>query len=140
MSYGSCCDFVFASRSFPDISSAAVLTPVGPFLHYTAAKAALENYSRGLALDLAPFGVRVNTVSPGRTATPGGEATRKQWAEVSARMDAAPAETNADDTPPLGRDGQPDDIADAVLFFVSERAGWLTGRNLMVDGGEFPMG
>ncbi len=122
------------------VSSAAVLTPVGPFLHYTAAKAALENYSRGLALELAPFGIRVNTVSPGRTATPGGEATREQWAEVSARMDAAPGETNANDTVPLGRDGQPDDIAHAVLFLVSDRASWLTGRNLIVDGGEFPMG
>ena len=122
------------------VSSAAVLTPVGTFLHYTAAKAALENYSRGLALELAPFGVRVNTVSPGRTATPGGEATRERWAEVSARMDAAPGETNANDTVPLGRDGQPDDIANAVLFFASARASWLTGRNLIVDGGEFPMG
>jgi NAD(P)-dependent dehydrogenase (short-subunit alcohol dehydrogenase family) len=41
---------------------------------------------------------------------------------------------------PLGRDGQPDDIAHAVLFLVSGRASWLTGRNLIVDGGEFPMG
>jgi NAD(P)-dependent dehydrogenase (short-subunit alcohol dehydrogenase family) len=118
------------------VSSAAVLTPVGQFLHYTAAKAALENYSRGLALELAPSGIRVNTVSPGRTATPGGEATRERWAS----LDVAPGETNADDTTPLGRDGRPEDIADAVLFLVSDRASWLTGRNLIVDGGEFPMG
>lgn len=118
------------------ISSAAVLTPAGPFLHYTAAKAALENYSRGLALELAPFGVRVNTVSPGRVATPGGEATREQWA----RLDLAPGEVNADDTTPLGRDGRPDDLADAVLFLLSGRAGWLTGSNIIVDGGEFPRG
>lgn len=122
------------------VSSAAVFTPMGPFLHYTAAKAALENYSRGLAMELAPAGIRVNTVSPGRTATPGGEATREQWAEVSARMDAGPSEVNATDTTPLGRDGQPDDIAHAVMFFVSDRSSWLTGRNLVVDGGEFPMG
>ncbi|MBB4933176.1 NAD(P)-dependent dehydrogenase (short-subunit alcohol dehydrogenase family) [Lipingzhangella halophila] len=128
------------SGAIVHVSSSAVLTPVGPFLHYTTAKAALDNYSRGMAMELAPFGIRVNTVAPGRVATPGGETTREQWAEVSARMGAAPAETNADDTPPLGREGQPDDIANAVLFFVSGRAGWLTGRNLVVDGGEFPMG
>ncbi|TDD53238.1 SDR family oxidoreductase [Nonomuraea terrae] len=117
------------------VSSAAAPTSVGPFLHYTAAKAALENYSRGLALELAPYGIRVNTVSPGRVATPGGEATREQWA----RLDAAPT---GQDNPavPLGRDGQPDDIADAVLFLVSGRASWLTGSNLVVDGGEFPRG
>ncbi|MCX4885609.1 oxidoreductase [Streptomyces sp. NBC_00847] len=118
------------------ISSAAVLTPVGPFLHYTAAKAALENYSRGLASELAPHGIRVNTVSPGRTATPGGEATREQWANLN----AAPGRINAGDTAPLGRDGRPDDIADAVLFLASDRASWLTGSNLIVDGGEFPRG
>ncbi|MGI5225221.1 SDR family oxidoreductase [Actinoallomurus sp. CA-142502] len=115
------------------VSSAAVLTPIGPFLHYTAAKAALENYSRGLALELAPYGIRVNTVSPGRVATPGGEATREQWA----LLDPAPGPNNAT---PLGRDGRPDDIAHAVLFLVSGRAGWLTGSNLVVDGGEFPRG
>ncbi|MFE6807617.1 SDR family oxidoreductase [Streptomyces sp. NPDC057681] len=117
------------------ISSAAVLTPVAPFLHYTAAKAALENYSRGLALEQAPFGIRVNTVTPGRVATPGGERTREQWA----RLDLAPAQNDAP-TVPLGRDGQPEDIAHAVLFLVSGRASWLTGSNLVVDGGEFPRG
>ncbi|WP_327064665.1 oxidoreductase [Kitasatospora sp. NBC_01250] len=118
------------------VSTAAVATPIGQFLHYTAAKAALENYSRGLALELAPFGVRVNTVTPGRVATPGGEATREQWAS----LDAAPSRTNAGDTAPLGRDGQPDDIANAVLFLASDRANWLTGSKLVVDGGEFPRG
>lgn len=118
------------------VSSAAVLTPVGPFLHYVAAKAALETYSRGLSLELAPSGIRVNTVTPGRVATPGGEETREQWA----RLDMAPGQTSADATVPLGRDGRPDDIADAVLFLVSDRAGWLTGSNLVVDGGEFPRG
>ncbi|WP_329129195.1 SDR family oxidoreductase [Streptomyces sp. NBC_01476] len=127
------------SGTIVHVSSAAVLTPIGPFLHYTTAKAALENYSRGLALELAPSGIRVNTVAPGRTATPGGVATREQWAEVSARVDAAPAEINAGDSTPLGRDGRPEDIAHAVLFLVSDRASWLTGRNLIVDGGEFPM-
>ncbi|MFE4254421.1 SDR family oxidoreductase [Streptomyces sp. NPDC056910] len=117
------------------VSSAAVLTPVAPFLHYTAAKAALENYSRGLALEQAPFGIRVNTVTPGRVATPGGERTREQWA----RLDLAPGQNDAP-TVPLGRDGQPEDIAHAVLFLVSGRASWLTGSNLVVDGGEFPRG
>ncbi|PXX68660.1 NAD(P)-dependent dehydrogenase (short-subunit alcohol dehydrogenase family) [Nocardia tenerifensis] len=122
------------SGAIVHVSSAAVPAVAPPFLHYTAAKAALENYSRGLAAELAPFGVRVNTVSPGRTATPGGEATREQWA----RLSEGPGQDNS--RPPLGRDGRPDDIADAVMFFVSERASWLTGSNLFVDGGEFPRG
>ncbi|WP_055587741.1 SDR family oxidoreductase [Peterkaempfera griseoplana] len=122
------------SGAIVHISSAATPTVAPPFLHYTAAKAALENYSRGLALELAGHGVRVNSVSPGRTATPGGEATREQWARIS----EGPGVDNT--RPPLGRDGRPDDIADAVLFLVSERASWVTGSGLVVDGGEFPRG
>ncbi len=127
------------SGAIVHVSSAAVPTPLAPFLHYTAAKAALENYSRGLALELAPFGVRVNVVSPGRTATPGGEATREQWARVSGAADqsSAAAPSRPDSVVPLGRDGLPDDIADAVLFLLSGRASWLTGSSLVVDGGEF---
>ncbi|MBB5918147.1 NAD(P)-dependent dehydrogenase (short-subunit alcohol dehydrogenase family) [Nocardia transvalensis] len=123
------------SGTIVHISSAAVPTPVAPFLHYTAAKAALENYSRGLALELASFGIRVNTVSPGRTATPGGEATRELWADMDAGL-------GQNDIPavPLGRDGLPDDIAHAVLFLLSDRAEWLTGSSLVVDGGEFHRG
>ncbi len=122
------------SGTIVHVSSAAVPTVAPPFLHYTTAKAALENYSRGLAAELAPSGIRVNTVSPGRTATPGGEATREQWAHI----DEGPGQ---DDTaPPLGRDGLPDDIANAVLFLATERASWLTGSNIVVDGGEFPRG
>ncbi|WP_406256723.1 oxidoreductase [Streptomyces chartreusis] len=122
------------SGAIVHVSSAAVPPTPPPFLHYTAAKAALENYSRGLAAELAPFGVRVNTVSPGRTVTPGGAATREQWA----RLDEGPGQ--ATNTPPLGREGQPDDIAHAVLFLVSDRTSWLTASNLVVDGGEFPRG
>ncbi|MFC9472193.1 oxidoreductase [Nocardia sp. NPDC056952] len=125
------------SGAIVHVSSAAVPTAAPQFLHYVAAKAVLQTYSRGLALDLAVAGIRVNTVSPGRTATPGGEETWQLWA----RMDATAGDTvTAIGTTPLGRDGQPADIADAVLFLVSDRASWLTGTNLFVDGGEFPRG
>jgi NAD(P)-dependent dehydrogenase (short-subunit alcohol dehydrogenase family) len=112
------------------VSSAAVVTSMPPFLHYTTAKAALENYSRGLAAELAPSGVRVNAVSPGRTDTPGGVATRERWAGLG--MAAGPH-----DTTPLGRDGRPDDIAHAVLFLASERADFITGSTIQIDGGEY---
>lgn len=114
------------------VTSAATPTVAPPFLHYTTAKAALENYSRGLALELAGSGVRVNSVSPGRTATPGGESTREQWSAIS----EGPGQDVT--APPLGRDGRPEDIAKAVLFLVSDDSSWVTGSSLVVDGGEFP--
>jgi len=113
------------------ISSAALRPPVPPFLHYVVAKTALEVYSKGLAAELAPAGVRVNAVSPGRTTTPGGLATRDQWSAM------APAVGGDVPNVPLGRDGEPDDIANAVLFLLSDQASWLTGSTLTVDGGEF---
>ncbi|WP_409185016.1 oxidoreductase [Amycolatopsis sp. VS8301801F10] len=119
------------SGAIVHVSTAAVRPPFPPFLHYVAAKTALEAYSRGLAAELAPSGVRVNTVSPGRTATPGGLATREQWASLSSGVSAFPEV-------PLGRDGEPDDIANAVLFLLSGQASWLTGSGLAVDGGEYP--
>ncbi|MFJ2904917.1 SDR family oxidoreductase [Streptomyces sp. NPDC087212] len=122
------------SGAIVHISSAAVPAVAPQFLHYTAAKAALENYSRGLAAELAPAGVRVNTVTPGRVVTPGGEAVREQWAQLD------PTQVHSGSPVPLGREGQPADIADAVLFLLSDRASWLTGSNLVVDGGEFPRG
>ncbi|MEW1838208.1 oxidoreductase [Nonomuraea angiospora] len=119
------------SGAIVHISTAALLPPVPAFAHYQAAKAGLESYSRALAAELAPFGVRVNALGPGRTATPGGEETRSRWASDN-------AESGATATPPLGRDGRPDDIANAVLFLVSDRASWLTGTYFSVDGGEYP--
>jgi NAD(P)-dependent dehydrogenase (short-subunit alcohol dehydrogenase family) len=121
------------SGAIVHISTAATTPPAPVFLHYQAAKAALDNYSAGLAATLAPFGIRVNTVSPGRTVTPGGQETREYW-------EALNGEPAATDTPPLGRDGEPGDIADAVLFLLSGQASWLTGTNVAVDGGEYPRG
>lgn len=120
------------SGAIVHVASAATTLPDRYFLHYTAAKAALENYSVGLSKDLAPAGIRVNRVSPGRTATPGGEAAREEWAQMFGYV------SNAVGAPPLGRDGTPDDIAKAVLFLVSDRANWISGANIFVDGGEFP--
>lgn len=122
------------SGAIVHVSSAAVPVAFPPFLHYTVAKAGLENYSRGLAAELAPAGVRVNTVTPGRVTTPGGEATRERWA----RLD--PTQSGGESLVPLGRDGLPDDIARAVLFLVSDQASWVTGSNFVIDGGEFPRG
>lgn len=117
------------------ISSTVVLDPTGPFLHYAAAKAALNAYSRGLALEQAPHGIRVNAILPGNVKTPGADLAREHLADA-ANITAAELTANI----PLGRIGQPDDIAEMVGFLVSDRASWTTGRTFTVDGGGSPQG
>jgi len=110
-----------------NISSAAATMPFGPFAHYGAAKAALNYYSRTLAMELAPSGIRVNVVSPGIISTPGSEEFSKTTPGFS-----------PDDwlrNIPLGRIGATEDIAEVVALLVSDRGKFLTGVNYRVDGG-----
>ena len=101
--------------------------PFGPFAHYGAAKAALEYYSRTLAVELVPSGIRVNIVSPGVISTPGSDEFAKTTPGFSS--DAWLRQI------PLGRIGSPEDIAEVVTLLVSDRGKFLTGANYRADGG-----
>ena len=117
-----------------NISTGAALTPSPPLAHYGAAKAALNAYSKALAAELAPAGIRVTTIVPGNVLTPGADAIRQTIADA---MGASLADTTAGI--PLGRPGDPRDIAEAVAYLASDRAQWVTGATLTVDGGELPL-
>jgi len=110
-----------------NISSAAATMPFGPFAHYGAAKAALNYYSRTLAMELASSGIRVNVVSPGVIATPGSA----EFAEATPGFSTEDWTRNI----PLGRIGATEDIAEVVALLVSDRGKFLTGVNYGVDGG-----
>jgi 3-oxoacyl-[acyl-carrier protein] reductase len=96
---------------------------------YCAAKAALVSHAKSLAVALAPQKIRVNTVAPGSIEFAGG-----LWAQAK---QGNPDFYNAIlKTIPLGRMGSPEEVADVVAFLVSERASWVTGVCLAVDGGQ----
>ena len=109
--------------SVVNIASIEGLQPAAGHSHYAASKAALIMATRAAALELGTKGIRVNSISPGLIDTGGLEAN---WPEGVKRWR---------DVVPLGRLGRPEDIADAALFLCSEAAGWITGANLVVDGG-----
>lgn len=97
-----------------------------PFMsHYGAAKAALISFSRSLAVELAAQGVRVNSLVPG-------------WIETDLTdflRDTKEAEAGALARVPMARWGRPEEIADAALFLASDSSSFMTGQELIVDGG-----
>ena len=113
------------------ISTRAAKDPQPPLLHYAAAKAALATYSKGLSRALAPAGVRVNNLTLGPVDTPGGTEVLQTVADAMGK----PLDVLAKSVP-LGRFGDPRDIAEAVAFLVSARSQWITGADADINGGQ----
>jgi NAD(P)-dependent dehydrogenase (short-subunit alcohol dehydrogenase family) len=122
-----------------NVASIGAVEPAQPGLAYNTAKAALMAFSKGLATEVAPHGVRVNTVSPGPVRT----AVWEGPAGLGARLaDAAgvPQEAFVSGLPaamniPTGRIGEPDEVAALITFLLSPVAGSVTGSNHRIDGG-----
>jgi 3-oxoacyl-[acyl-carrier protein] reductase len=113
-----------AQGSIVNIVSNLVENPVVPYHDYTTAKSALVGFSRNLASELGPLGIRVNCVAPGLVyPTQGSGGTRVQF-----REDLMAAT-------PLRRLARPEDVAGPVLFLASPWSGFVTGQVLLVDGG-----
>ncbi len=112
------------------ISSIAGCEAINAPLTYSAAKAALQSAVKSLARLVGARGVRVNAVAPGNIQFPGGTWDRKLAERPSEVESYIRAEV------PLQRFGRPEDIADAVVFVASQRASFITGACLVVDGGQ----
>jgi len=106
-------------------SGASTLTPPNASV-YSATKAAVDAITRSLAKELGPRKIRVNAINPGMVETEGVHAAGIVGSDFSRDILART---------PLGRIGQPADIAPAVVFLASDDARWITGETLLVDGG-----
>jgi 3alpha(or 20beta)-hydroxysteroid dehydrogenase len=93
---------------------------------YVSSKWALRGLTQVAALDFSPYGIRVNAVLPGPIATPMMLPGDARDAEVHSRFSGLP----------IGRMGEPGEVADAVMFLVSRQASYMTGSELVVDGGQ----
>lgn len=105
------------------IASIEARHPAPEHAHYSASKAAIVTHARSAALEYGPRGIRVNTVSPGLIDRAG---LAEAWPEGVQRWGRKA---------PLGRLGRPEDVADACVFLASALASWVTGHDLVVDGG-----
>ncbi|WP_416978049.1 SDR family NAD(P)-dependent oxidoreductase [Streptomyces sp. T028] len=105
------------------IASVEARMPAEGHAHYAAAKAAVVMHARAAALEYGPHGIRVNTVSPGLIDS---EGLAEAWPDGVRRWREAVA---------VGRLGRPEDVGDACVFLASPLASWVTGHDLVVDGG-----
>jgi NAD(P)-dependent dehydrogenase (short-subunit alcohol dehydrogenase family) len=123
-----------------NISSVNAFLPDPGVMDYSAAKAALANFSKSLSKELGPRGIRVNTISPGPVATDLWLGDHGVAATVS-RATGAKAEdvqSQAARQTVTGRFSRPEEIADLVLILASDRTANVTGANITIDGGLIP--
>ena len=115
--------------SVVNVSSVNGLRSFPGVLAYCVSKAAIDQLTRCAALEMAPLGVRINSVNPGVTVTNLHRRSGMDDAQYAAFLERSKS------THPLGRPGQPDDIVGMILFLASDRASWMTGETIPIDGG-----
>jgi len=113
-------------RCIVNVSSTLAVKPAPGIAPYAAAKGALISLTRALALEYAGDGIRCNVVLPASVKTALARADRPNFDEIEDTMAAGY---------PLGRLGEPEDVAAAIRYLVSPGAGWITGAELEIDGG-----
>lgn len=122
-----CAAVMQPGSSIIGISSISALHPAVHFAAYGAAKAAMNNLTQTLAVELGPKGIRANVVSPGNVPTEStfriGGMTEEMLPKMARQV-------------PLQRLGTPTDIAAAVVYLASPAASWVTGQNIVVSGGQ----
>jgi NAD(P)-dependent dehydrogenase (short-subunit alcohol dehydrogenase family) len=115
--------------SVVNVSSVNGLRSFPGVLAYCVSKSAVDQLTRCAAIELAPLGVRINAVNPGVTVTNLHRRSGMDDAQYAAFLERSKT------THPLGRPGQPADIAEMILFLASDKAGWMTGETIPIDGG-----
>jgi NAD(P)-dependent dehydrogenase (short-subunit alcohol dehydrogenase family) len=121
--------------SIINVSSIGGIQAGGGVMTYRASKAAVIQFTKSAAIELAHYEIRVNAIAPGNIPTPlVAKSATNMEPEKLERFEAKIRQTMRDDRP-LKREGTPDDVAEAALYFATDRSRYVTGTVLPVDGG-----
>jgi NAD(P)-dependent dehydrogenase (short-subunit alcohol dehydrogenase family) len=118
-----------------NLSSVAGLKGSPMVIAYNASKGAVRLMTKSAALELAPAKIRVNSVHPGVIDTMMGDQVVNEFAAAGGRNNAEEARATVVASHPLGRLGKPSEVADAIVFLASDKAAFITGTEMVVDGG-----
>ncbi len=121
--------------SIVNVSSIGGIQAGGGVLTYRASKAAVLYFTKCAALELAPYGIRVNCLAPGSIPTPILASSAKGMSEEAREKFVQTSRQRMRDTRPLEREGTPEDVAEAALYLASDRSAYVTGTVLPIDGG-----
>ncbi len=137
--YGSHCAGRHMARngggSIINTASIAGVMPGFAFTCYRASKAAIINFSKSAAIDLAEYGIRVNALAPGSIRTPATDYRKPEMSEEAFRRIRAESDRLMMSYKPLKTQGVPEDVAQAALFLASDRSRQITGILMPIDGG-----
>jgi NAD(P)-dependent dehydrogenase (short-subunit alcohol dehydrogenase family) len=120
---------IAAKGAIVNVSSVTGLRSFPNVLAYCVSKAGVDQLTRCAALEMAPHGVRVNAVNPGVVISNLHRRSGMNEESYAAFLERSKT------THPLGRAGNPEEIAELIVFLASERAGWITGETISIDGG-----
>jgi NAD(P)-dependent dehydrogenase (short-subunit alcohol dehydrogenase family) len=125
--------YMITQKSGSIINTASIYGMIGAprYAPYCATKAGVIGFTKALALELAPYHIRANCICPGVIVTPMFEGELNAWSKIQSGDIRRTFEAQH----PLGRFGEPNDIANAALYLASDDSPWVTGVALVVDGG-----
>ena len=111
--------------SIVNVASIAAIVGFAGLAHYCASKGGIVAMSKAIALELAPLGIRINTIDPGAINTPGASSTSMTEEQRTAMLASIP----------MKRQGKDQEISNAVLFLASDESSYMTGSEMVIDGG-----
>ncbi|WP_024804406.1 SDR family NAD(P)-dependent oxidoreductase [Nocardia sp. BMG51109] len=121
--------------SIINLSSIGGVQAGGGVQTYRASKAAVIHFTKSAAIELAQYGIRVNCIAPGNIPTPFLAASATEMSAERIERFTRSVRASMQEDRPLRRDGIPEDVAEAALYFGSDRSGYVTGTMLPIDGG-----